>query len=257
MWWRTNYRTLAEARENPSTQSVSPRNKPGGGFRGRFGGSEYRAGFGTLTSEAPSRLLAKVYGLLAFSFAVTAAGAILGYRLEPFWILLTFPVAIGLTFLISRMREVDGWNVALLYTFCLWNGLLIGTVLAAYAGAGMTDIVIQAGVATAAVTISMSFIGLVVRRDLSSWSWFLYTALVGLLGVFVANLFIGESLISFFASAFAVVLFSVFLIFDTSRIRHTSDTMGNAVILTLDIYLDIINLFLNLLSILAELSGDD
>jgi FtsH-binding integral membrane protein len=103
----------------------------------------------------------------------------------------------------------------------------------------------------------MSFIGLTVKQDLTVLGSFLYTALIGLVGVFIANIFIGQSIISLVASAFAVGLFSLFLIFDTNRIRRTPDTMGNAVMITLDIYLDIVNLFLNLLNLLAELSGDD
>jgi FtsH-binding integral membrane protein len=256
MWWQNRNKTLAEG-STPSGQALAHNGEKANGFRGRFSERDSRAQFGTITNEVPRSLLAKVYALLAFSLAATAAGGLLGYRLDPVWVFLTLPVALGLIFLIDRLREVDGWNVVLLYTFCLLNGLLIGAVLAGFVGAGMTDIVLQAGVATVAVTVAMSFIGLTVKQDLTVWGSFLYTALIGLVGAFIANIFIGQSIISLVASAFAVGVFSLFLIFDTNRIRRTPDTMGNAVMITLDIYLDIVNLFLNLLNLLAELSEDD
>jgi FtsH-binding integral membrane protein len=259
MWWRNRYKTLSEARQNPNStgRSIAQNSDRSNGLGGRFIEQERRLPLETMANEVPGSLLSKVYGLLAFSLAVTTGGAFLGYRLDPVWIFFSFPVALGLIFMINKWRDVDGWNVVLLYSFCLCEGLLIGMVLASYAGAGMTHIVVQAGVVTAVVTVAMSFIGLAVKRDLSAWGSFLYAAVIGLLGVFVANLFIGESLVSFLASAFAVCLFSMFLIYDTNRIRSTSNTMGNAVVLTLEVYLDIINLFLNLLNLLAELSGDD
>ncbi len=46
------------------------------------------------------------------------------------------------------------------------------------------------------------------------------------------------------------LLFSILLVVDVNRTKYAADTMGNAVVITLGIYLDIINLFLSVLRIL-------
>ena len=47
------------------------------------------------------------------------------------------------------------------------------------------------------------------------------------------------------------LLFSALLVFQVNRARYMPDTMGNAVVLTMGIYLDIVNLFLFVLRILS------
>lgn len=48
------------------------------------------------------------------------------------------------------------------------------------------------------------------------------------------------------------MLFSVCsLIVDVNRTKHAADTMGNAVVITLSIYLDVVNLFLFILRIIS------
>ncbi len=189
--------------------------------------------------------------------ATTLGGGVLGYRLDPGWFWLFAPLSLVLVLAISKLRECEGWNVALLYSFSFVQGLMLGPVIAAYVGAGMLPIVVEAGVATVMVTAAMSAIGLNVKRDLSVWGTFLFSALIGLVGIMIVNLFLAASFVSIVASSAAVGLFSLFLIYDTNRIRSTPDTMANAVVICLDLYLDILNLFLNLLRLLAELEDDD
>jgi FtsH-binding integral membrane protein len=49
----------------------------------------------------------------------------------------------------------------------------------------------------------------------------------------------------------SVALFSGFIVYDIQRIKFTEDTMSAAVMLTISIYLDILNLFLSLLHLLG------
>jgi FtsH-binding integral membrane protein len=80
---------------------------------------------------------------------------------------------------------------------------------------------------------------------------------MGLLGLFVAliiGLFVGgifQALIGFAGA----LIFSGLLIVDVQRAKSAQDTMGNAVVITLGIYLDIVNLFLYILRILSYFQG--
>jgi FtsH-binding integral membrane protein len=55
-------------------------------------------------------------------------------------------------------------------------------------------------------------------------------------------------------SAIAVLIFSAYILFDISRIVHGGET--NYVMATLGLYLNIYNLFINLLQLLMALSGE-
>ena len=55
-------------------------------------------------------------------------------------------------------------------------------------------------------------------------------------------------------SALAVMLFSAYILYDVSNIVNGGET--NYVVATLQIYLDIYNLFVNLLNLLMALSGE-
>ena len=80
---------------------------------------------------------------------------------------------------------------------------------------------------------------------------YVFLGLLGLIVASVANIWVGGSLLYALLSWGGALLFSVLLVFDVNRTRRTEDTMGNAVVITLGIYLDIVNLFLFVLRILS------
>jgi len=216
-----------------------------------------RGRFGETLRELESGLLTKVYGLLAFSLVFSLVGGFIGYRLDPAWMLPAFAVGIGLIFAVHDCREAEPWNLVLLYGFTLMTGLALGPLVAYYVEAGYGAIVIQAAVATALITAGLSAFALTIKADLSEWGSFLFAGLLTLIGVSFVNLFIGDSLLYMVSSWVGALIFSLYLIYDVNRIRYTPDTMGNAILICLDIYLDIVNLFLDLLQILIEIAGED
>jgi FtsH-binding integral membrane protein len=210
-----------------------------------------RAAFGTATGELASGLLSKVFGLLAFSLATSALGGVLGSRLSPSWFLPLILVEFGLIFAVQRLREREGWNVALLYTFTFVSGMTLGPIIGAYVGAGLGLVVLQAAGVTGAMTVGLSAYALATKRDLSGLQPYLFIGLLGLIVASVANVWIGGTAVYALLSWGGAMLFSVLLVFDVNRTRRTADTMGNAVVITMGIYLDIVNLFLFILRILS------
>jgi modulator of FtsH protease len=222
----------------------------------KFSTSLNRGKFGESLHELESGLLAKVYGLLAFSLVFSLTGGYVGSRIDPAWVLLAFPLAIGLIFAVHACREKEPWNLVLLYGFTFTTGLVVGPLVAAYVEAGYGAIVIQAAVATTLITVGLSAFALTIKSDLAGWSSYLFVALLALVGVSLVNLFIGDSLLYLATSGVGALIFSLYLIHDVNRIRYTPDTMGNAVVICLDIYLDIVNLFLDLIHILIAVAGE-
>jgi FtsH-binding integral membrane protein len=83
---------------------------------------------------------------------------------------------------------------------------------------------------------------------------FLLIGLVLLIVASLANLFFQVPALALTISAIAVLIFSGFILYDVSRVVQGGET--NYVMATLAIYLDIYNLFVNLLQLLLALAGD-
>ena len=202
-------------------------------------------------SKLSSGLLGKVFGLLAFALLFASVGGVVGAQIGSGWILPLFIVQIGLMFAVQGLREKEGINMVLLYAFAFVSGMTIGPLVAAYVNAGMGTAVLQAGVVTGAMTAGLGGFALVTKRNLSSWQPYLFVGLLGLLVAMIVNIFVGGSVMYGILSWGGALLFSALLIFDVNRAKYAPDTMGNAVVLTLGIYLDIVNLFLFILRIIS------
>ena len=71
----------------------------------------------------------------------------------------------------------------------------------------------------------------------------------------VIGIFVHSTGFQILISAAACVIFSLFLLYDIQRVTAMANFQGNAIRMALRIYLDIFNLFLNLLSILMLTQG--
>jgi len=202
-----------------------------------------------------SGFLGKVFGLLAFSLAFATVGGFVGSKLSAGWILPLFIVEIALIFVVQRVREKEGINFVALYAFAFVSGLTLGPIVASYVHAGLGTAVLEAGVVTGAMTAGISVYALTTKRNLQALYPYLFIALIGLIVAMVVNIFIGGSTLWAFVSWGGAVLFSLLLLVDVNRTKYLENTMGNAVVVTLGIYLDIVNLFLFLMSIFGGGGG--
>ena len=130
-------------------------------------------------------VLGKVLGLLGFAFVFTAGGALIGRTLGPGGFLLAVIGSFGMLIALQFLRERSPWNLALLYGFATFEGMLLGLILDAYVARGLGGVVLNAAGTTAAVTLAAGAYGYTTRRDLSGMRGILF---VGLLGVIVASL---------------------------------------------------------------------
>ncbi len=201
-------------------------------------------------------VLGKVLGLLGFAFVFTAGGALIGRTLGPGGFLLAVIGSFGTLIALQFLRERSPWNLALLYGFATFEGMLLGLILDAYVARGLGGVVLNAAGTTAAVTLAAGAYGYTTRRDLSGMRGILF---VGLLGVIVASLvgiFVQLPLLYVAISAVAAVLFTGFLVFDLNRVANARGaTEGQVVLLAVSVYLDIINLFLALLRLFGFAAG--
>lgn len=107
----------------------------------------------TSVGDRPA-VLGKVLGLLGFAFLFTAGGASIGANLGPGGFVVSaigsFATLIGLMF----ARDKSPLNLVLLYTFAVFEGLLLGLVLEEYVASGSAAVVLDAAATTAVVTLA-------------------------------------------------------------------------------------------------------
>ncbi len=119
------------------------------------------------------------------------------------------------------------------------------------------NVVFQALFATAFAVFATAGIVFLTSIDFSFLGGFLFIALLMLVVMALLNIFVFRSRIfSLIRAYIGVIIFTLYLIFDFNRLEKMADdkTWGTAIDIAVNIYLDIINLFLDLLEILGDLS---
>ena len=193
----------------------------------------------------------KVYSLLAMSMGTAAVGAYLGsgplLLLVAPNMMLFFILQIALIFFASFAARKPGLNMVALFSFTTVSGLTLGPLLYQVG----PSIAAEAFALTAITFAGLSMYVVYSKKDFSFMSGFLMTGLIvlvvgGLLNMF----FIQSGMMHFVMSGASVLLFSGFILYDTSNILRYYGT-DEYVSATLALYLDVLNLFIALLSILG------
>jgi modulator of FtsH protease len=207
------------------------------------------------------RVLRNTYWLLAISMIPTILGAWLGVQFKfaffsgsPFMGFIAFmAVAFGFFYAIEKTKN-SGWGVAVLLGFTFFMGLmlsrLIGHILGFSNGASL---IMTAFGGTATILGVMATIATVSKRDFSGLGKWLFAGVLVILVAAVANIFLQLPALMLVISVIAIAIFSAYILFDVQQIINGGQT--NYISATLSIYLDVYNIFVNLLSLLGILGG--
>ncbi len=168
------------------------------------------------------------------------------------WIVIFAPlVAIfGVTIVLNASPTKSTAQLCL-HGFAALMGLSFATIFAVF---NMGSIV-SAFMAAAVLFGTMSAYGYFTKKNLDSMGKFLFVGLIALIIVSIINIFIGSSVMQMVISAVAVIIFLGLTAYDTQKIREevSYNNDGIAEIRgALTLYMDFINLFINLLSLFGE-----
>ncbi|MGE5169544.1 MAG: Bax inhibitor-1/YccA family protein [Rudaea sp.] len=217
---------------------------------------------GGVLVERQNRVLRNTYWLLALSMLPTIAGAWVGMQLNflgfftasPIMApLLMFGVMIGALFGVTALRN-SAWGVPALFGFTFIAGLMLAPILSIALGfRNGGQLVGLAGGMTAAIFFGMAGLATVTKRDFSFLGKFLFVGLILLIVASLANLFFQVPAVSLTISAVAVLIFSLYLLHDVSNIVRGGET--NYITATLNLFLDVYNIFISLLNLLLAFAG--
>jgi FtsH-binding integral membrane protein len=212
---------------------------------------------------ARNRVLRNTYNLLALSMLPTIAGAWLGVQLNFAAIfagspmmgtLVMFAAMFGLIFAIKRYQNSSA-GVVLLLAFTFVMGLIISNTLQwtlRFSNGG--QLIAMAAGGTAIIFFGMATLASVIKRDLSGLGNFLFIGTLLLIAASLANIFFQMPALQLGVAVAGCAIFSVWLLFDLNRVIKGGET--NYVSATLSVYLDLVNIFLNLLQILGIFGGN-
>lgn len=209
-----------------------------------------------------NRVLRNTYWLLALSMIPTILGAWIGVatgfnpmgRNPLMGFVIFMAVAFGFFYAIERFKN-SGLGVALLLGFTFFMGLmlsrLIGMILGFSNGASL---IMTAFGGTAIIFGVMATVATVSKRDFSGLGKWLFMGVLVLIVGSVANIWLQLPAMMLTISVLAIAIFSAYILFDVQRIVNGGET--NYVTATLAIYLDVYNIFTNLLAILGIFGGN-
>jgi len=210
-----------------------------------------------------NKVLRNTYWLLALSLIPTVLGAAFGMYSGINQVMMGSPGlsaiiflagAFGLMFAIEKNKN-SSLGVVLLLAFTFFMGVMLSRLLGFVLGMGNgAQLVMTAFGGTAIVFGTMATLATTIKRDLSSMQKWLFTGAVVILVAALANIFLQMPALMLTISVLAIVIFSAFMLVDLQRVINGGET--NYVSATLAIYLDVYNVFANLLMLLGIFGGD-
>jgi FtsH-binding integral membrane protein len=168
------------------------------------------------------------------------------------WVVIFAPVVavIGISIVLSNNPSKLVAQLCL-HSFAALMGLSMAIVFAVFTMGS----IVSAFMGAAILFGTMSFYGYFTKRSLESVGQFMFVGLIAICIASIVNIFVGSTLMQTVISALAIIIFLGLTAYDTQQIREelsieTSDTAEVRGALTL--YLDFINLFINLLQLFGE-----
>ncbi|XP_063545829.1 protein lifeguard 4-like [Cydia strobilella] len=218
----------------------------------------YRNNVMNADKEIRLGFIRKVYGLLAVQLLATLAISTVFLQVSPvksfihendWMVFIAFILSIGTLLALIVKRRDSPANLYLLAAFTVVQSYTVGVIVSFYD----TFVVLQALALTFTVVFSLTLYTLNTKRDFS----FMAYGLVGGVSVLIIGgllqIFIQSSGLELLLAFGGAILFSMFLIFDTQQMM-TNLSPEEYILATINLYMDIINLFLHILRILNELN---
>lgn len=207
-------------------------------------------------------LMRKVYLWMALALAVTgmtsfyiASNPGLLQTISSGGIFLMLAIAeIAIVFILSaRIMKMSFATAGIMFAaYSVLNGVTMSFIFIRFTMSSIAG----AFFVTAGMFAAMSFIGFTLKKDLSSFGSFFFMALIGLVIATVVNAFWANSVLYWVITYIGVLLFVGLTAYDTQKIKHmlmmygdevNDNTQKLALLGSLSLYLDFINLFLYIL----------
>jgi FtsH-binding integral membrane protein len=207
------------------------------------------------TGAERATLVRRTYLLILASILVTMGGVSFAMSTPPVlaWVA-RHPIITMLGMFVPliaalKFRQVFPTNIGLVFLFTFIEGIAISPLIYYY-NQIQPGIVGQAALLTGTTFTVLTLYAFLSRKDFSAWGGFFTIGLWVLIATSLLNMFFRNPTASLWIAGATVFVFGGLLIFDTWRLRNVygpNDYVQAAVA----IYLDLLNMFLAILSLLG------
>ena len=221
---------------------------------------EQELGYG-VRLEQRNKVLRNTYWLLALSLVPTVLGAWAGVAFGlgqlfsgAIGIVLFLAMAFGFIYAIQKTKN-SAAGVPVLLAFTFFMGLMMSRLIESVLGfKNGPDLIMTAFGGTAGVFFAMATLATFIKRDLSGMNQWLFVGVIVLLVGGIINMFVGSTVGMMVLSMVGIAIFSAYMLYDIKQIIDGGET--NYITATLALYLDIMNVFQNLLMLLGIFGGE-
>jgi FtsH-binding integral membrane protein len=165
------------------------------------------------------------------------------------WIVIFAPLLAILAFAFASDNFNKTQLQLFLHSFAALMGLSMATIFAIFTMGS----IVSAFMGTAVLFGTMTAYGYFTKTNLDSMGKFMFVGLIAIVIASIINIFIGSTVMQMVISALAIIIFLGLTAYDTQKIREVvsvgGDTGREEVIGALTLYMDFINLFINLLQL--------
>jgi len=203
-------------------------------------------------------LFQKVLTVFIISLLVSTVGLYVGQFIPTVYMLPLAIIELLMVIAAFWLRRKKTIGYLFLYIFSFISGITMFPIISHYASLAGAQIVLLAFGTTSGIFIVMGFIGSKIKRDLGFISNFLLAATLALVIVSIFSIFLPLTSTGMLAfSAIGAIIFSLWILYDFNQMKHAPITEEMVPLLALSLYLDFINLFIDILRFFGILSSDD
>ncbi|MBB6443586.1 Bax inhibitor-1/YccA family protein [Bacillus benzoevorans] len=208
--------------------------------------------------QTAGNYLPSVLRTFAFSLAIAFLGTMAGVFVPPALFLPLVILEVGMLIFAFIIRRKKAMSYSFLYAFTFISGLTTYPIVSHYLAAVGPAPVISAFGTTTVVFAGLALYASTTKRDLSFLRGMLMAALLALIAISIFNLIWPLTTTGMLAFSFiGVLVFSGYVLFDFNRMKHYGVTAEEVPLMALNLYLDFVNLFINILRIFGILGSDD
>lgn len=207
---------------------------------------------------ATNKLIKNTYMLLSMTLIFSAITAAIStvMNMPPMTYLVCIGIAFLMIWLVLPRTANSSAGLGVVFGITGLMGFALGPILSMYLALpnGSSIIGLAMG-GTGTIFLALSGYALTTRKDFSFIGGFLMVGLLTVIVAAIANIFLQIPAMSVGLSAVVILLMSGFILYDTSQMVHNPE-QTNYIMMTVSLYINIFNIFINLLHLLGIASDD-
>lgn len=203
-----------------------------------------------------NNVLTDVLKGFVISLLLTTLGMALGFLIIPESVASIIPILVLIAMIILYFRRKKITFAELYSLVFLMGGGLFPSIAYYLSAIGAVYVALAFFITCLTFTV-LSIYAYKTKRDFTFLGGMLFTSLIVLILLSIVSFFVEMTLFLLLITGFSILVFCGYIVYDINKLKHGNYSQEDVPSLVLDLYLDFINLFLDILRLISILMGDD